>query len=56
MRYYLELTEKEMSSELHAPPGTVKWRLHAARQQLRALLWRFSSDVEAERRSGSGPA
>jgi len=37
-RYYLEMSEKEMSESLSAPPGTVKWLLHAARTRLRALL------------------
>ncbi len=38
MRYYLDLSEAELARELAAPVGTVKWRLHAARQRLRALL------------------
>jgi RNA polymerase sigma-70 factor, ECF subfamily len=37
-RYYLELSEKEIAAELEAAPGTVKWLLHAARKNLRALL------------------
>ena len=37
-RYYLGLSEAEMADELACPPGTVKWRLHAARKRLRALL------------------
>jgi RNA polymerase sigma-70 factor, ECF subfamily len=37
-RYYLEMSEKEMSEALDAPPGTVKWLLNAARARLRALL------------------
>ncbi len=37
-RYYLEMTEKEMSEVLEAPPGTVKWLLNAARARLRSLL------------------
>ena len=37
-RYYLEMTEKEMSDALEAPPGTVKWLLSAARARLRSLL------------------
>ena len=31
-RYYLEMTEQEMSASLQAAPGTVKWLLNAARQ------------------------
>jgi RNA polymerase sigma-70 factor (ECF subfamily) len=38
LRYYLELSEAEMSSVLETPPGTIKWRLHNARKRLRALL------------------
>lgn len=37
-RYYLEMSEKEMSAVLASPPGTVKWLLNAARQRLRSLL------------------
>jgi len=37
-RYYLDMSEKEIASELKAAPGTVKWLLHAARKNLRALL------------------
>ena len=38
MRYYLEMSDTEMSDQLQVAPGTVRWRLHAARKQLRALL------------------
>ncbi|HIQ01323.1 MAG TPA: RNA polymerase sigma factor [Anaerolineales bacterium] len=38
LRYYLGLSEAEMADELACPPGTVKWRLHAARKRLRSLL------------------
>ncbi len=38
MRYYLELSESEMSSAMNCSPGTVKWRLHNARQRMRQLL------------------
>ena len=37
-RYYLEMSEQEMSQALQAAPGTVKWLLHAARARLRELL------------------
>lgn len=50
LRYYLDLSEAEMADELACPPGTVKWRLHAARKRLRTLLrplWPAAS--------GSGP-
>jgi RNA polymerase sigma-70 factor, ECF subfamily len=38
MRYYLDMSEQDMVDALHLPKGTIKWRLHAARQQLRSLL------------------
>jgi RNA polymerase sigma-70 factor (ECF subfamily) len=38
MRYYIGLSEEEMAEEVQSPRGTMKWRLHAARQQLRVLL------------------
>jgi RNA polymerase sigma-70 factor, ECF subfamily len=37
-RYYLEMSEKEMSEVLDCPYGTVKWLLNAARTRLRSLL------------------
>lgn len=37
-RYYLEMSEKEMSEALDSPTGTVKWLLNAARNRLRSLL------------------
>ena len=37
-RYYLEMSEQEMSEVLDSPPGTVKWLLNAARARLRSLL------------------
>ncbi len=38
LRYFLGLSEDEMAHELVCPPGTIKWRLHAARKRLRILL------------------
>ncbi len=40
-RYYLGLSEREMSAVLKCAPGTVKWHLNAARQKLRILLMPF---------------
>ncbi len=39
-RYYLSMSEKEMSTALDAPRGTVKWLLNQARQNLSKLLTR----------------
>lgn len=41
MRYFLGLSDDEMSDELEVAPETVRWRLHTARKQLRVLLRRF---------------
>jgi RNA polymerase sigma-70 factor (ECF subfamily) len=38
LRYYAGMGEAEIAAEQGCPPGTVKWRLHAARERLRALL------------------
>ena len=37
-RYFLEMSEHEMSAALNAAPGTVKWLLSAARERLRHML------------------
>jgi len=37
-RYYLEMSEQEMSEALDSPAGTIKWLLNAARTRLRSLL------------------
>jgi RNA polymerase sigma-70 factor, ECF subfamily len=41
LRNYVGLGEDEMSAQMEIPPGTVKWRLHAARKQLKGLLDTF---------------
>lgn len=38
LKYYLGYSEGEMAQELDAPRGTIKSRLHKARQQLKRLL------------------
>lgn len=44
-RFYLEMSETEMSVALNVTPGTVKWLLHAARTRLRTLLgWQRSEE------------
>ncbi len=37
-RYYLGMSEAEMAGSEDSPPGTIKWRLHAARKRLSKLL------------------
>ncbi len=37
-RYYLDLSDAEIADYLASPPGTVRRRLHDARQRLRHLL------------------
>jgi RNA polymerase sigma-70 factor, ECF subfamily len=44
-RYYLGMSESEMTEGGTFPPGTIKWRLHAARKSLSKLL-RARFDVE----------
>ncbi len=43
-RYYLGLSEAEIADELKVLPGTVRWRLHKAKERLRTLLRPFWSD------------
>lgn len=38
LRYYLDMSEQEIAQTLDSPQGTIKWRLHKARQRLRELL------------------
>jgi len=38
LRYYLELSEDDMTQQLNRPKSTVKWLLFTARQKLRQLL------------------
>lgn len=46
MRYYLKMTDKEISQELKQPLSTIKWSIHAGRERLRTLL--SSSDPSRE--------
>jgi RNA polymerase sigma-70 factor (ECF subfamily) len=51
LKYYLEMSEEEMSQTLHIPVSTIKWLLYAARRKLQDLL-KFlknsSNPVESE--------
>jgi RNA polymerase sigma-70 factor (ECF subfamily) len=38
MRYYLDMSVHQMMESASVPRGTIKWRLHQARRQLRMLL------------------
>lgn len=38
LRYYLGMDDVEMANELNVALGTVRWRLHAARERLLVLL------------------
>ena len=38
LRYYLEMSEKEMAVALDIPAGTVKWLLSTSRAKIRTLL------------------
>jgi RNA polymerase sigma-70 factor (ECF subfamily) len=37
-RYFLDMSEREMTAELGTAPGTIKWLFHVARERLRTLL------------------
>lgn len=38
LKYYLGMSEAEMTAELNQPLSTIKWRLYAARQRLKNML------------------
>lgn len=51
LRYFLEMSEAEMTGALHRPPSTIKWWLHSARKRLRELLqptWQARLDEKKE--------
>lgn len=41
MRYFLDMSEQDMSTALDTPKGTIKWRLHESRKRLRGILTRI---------------
>ena len=47
-RYYLGMSEEEMSAALDAPRGTIKWLLNRARNSLGKLLSKKGSHNEQE--------
>jgi RNA polymerase sigma-70 factor, ECF subfamily len=54
-RYYLGMSEAEMAGGSASPPGTIKWRLHAARKSLSKLLRPGSRTQDAATRERSAP-
>jgi RNA polymerase sigma-70 factor (ECF subfamily) len=46
MRYYLEMSEREMAQEMKVRPGTIKSSLNAAREKLRSFLASFRAEEE----------
>lgn len=45
MRHYLDMSEAEIAQQLEIPEGTVKSRLHTARERLKTLLPVFRQEV-----------
>jgi RNA polymerase sigma-70 factor (ECF subfamily) len=54
LRYYLGLKEKDIADSLNSPLDTVKWRIHAARQRMRALLRADGELTEGKEGSQNG--
>ncbi len=52
LRYYLGMSEDEMTKELQIPAGSIKWRLYAAKQRLAKLLSRDISHPVHVQKSG----
>jgi RNA polymerase sigma-70 factor, ECF subfamily len=47
-RHFLEMGEAEMVERLQRPASTIKWRLHAARERLKALLGDYRNEASGE--------
>jgi RNA polymerase sigma-70 factor (ECF subfamily) len=47
-RYFMDMDETDMSQELQRPPSTIKWWLHTARKQLKALLGPYQAETSGE--------
>lgn len=56
MRYYLDMSEDEMSEELNSPAGTIKWWLHAAKQRLERQLHDLRSPEPADAFKSNPPS
>jgi DNA-directed RNA polymerase specialized sigma24 family protein len=52
MRYYLELSDEEMSERLDCARSTVRWKLHAARRKLHGLLAGWAGSPQGSAYSG----
>jgi DNA-directed RNA polymerase specialized sigma24 family protein len=52
-RYYLGLSEAEVAEQTGSPVGTVKWRLHAGRGQLKRILASRRDSDEAQSKEQS---
>lgn len=48
MRYYLEMTDVEISDALRQPLSTTKWSVHSAKQRLKTLLRSIFSSHSTE--------
>ncbi len=47
-RYYLQMSEADITNDLEYPPSTIKWRLHVARKRLRTLLRALRPEADAD--------
>jgi RNA polymerase sigma-70 factor (ECF subfamily) len=56
LRYYADYSEREIADALKIPSGTVSWRLHNARRQLRAALHRFGNNSSADSAEHAAPS
>lgn len=54
LRYYAGLSDSEIAEEMDAPPPTIRWRLHAARERLRARLGAWRGRAPASPRNPAG--
>jgi RNA polymerase sigma-70 factor (ECF subfamily) len=51
LKYFLNLSIEEISVEVLSPSGTVKWRLHRARERLRGLLKHLNRNENKPKRA-----